>query len=162
MKQWIMLAASLLAFHTPVSFAKDTAAQSIELGKGFVRAVPPGQKVSAAFMSITNPSQTNQQVVSADSPVAQVVELHTHTHENGMMKMRKIPAIDLPKGKTTLLQPGGLHIMLIGLKKNLTPGQAVPVTLHFADGSHKTTELPVLHMTQVGGGMRGQMGGMQH
>jgi copper(I)-binding protein len=160
MKHLFLIACALFALNAPQALAAENAAQAVKVGKSFVRAVPPGQKVSAAFMALNNTSKQDLKVISANSNVAQVVELHTHSHEDGMMKMRKIPAIDLPAGKTTILQPGGLHVMLIGLKKDLVPGQAVPVTLTFNDGSKKEIEIPVMQMTQMGGGMR--MGNMQH
>jgi copper(I)-binding protein len=153
----LLIASTLLFLSTPPALAQTTAAQAIQVGKSFVRAVPPGQKVSAAFMAIENTSTQTHRLISAESKAAQVVELHTHTHVDGMMKMRKIDAIELPAGQTTLLQPGGLHVMLIGLNTDLTVGQVVSVTLNFEDASRKTLEIPVLQMTRMG-----QMNGMSH
>ena len=53
------------------------------------------------------------------------------TNDSGVMQMREVPAIDLPPGKPVTLKPGGLHIMMMGLKHPLQPGQSVPLTLHF-------------------------------
>ena len=98
-----------------------------------------------------------QSIVSASSPAAGVVELHTHIHDNGMMKMRRIEKIDIPAKGQTVLKPGGLHIMLINLKNNLKPGQEVSVTLKFSDGSEKTFTAPVRKIQ-----MPGMMKKMQH
>ncbi|MES9832718.1 MAG: copper chaperone PCu(A)C [Candidatus Thiodiazotropha sp. DIVDIV] len=109
----------------------------------YVRAVPPGQPNSASFMSIHNKSDKAIALVSASSSAAEVVELHTHTMEEGMMRMRRVEKIDLPAGEMTSLKPGGLHVMLIGLKQKLVPGEMVGLTLSFDDGSQLKVDAPV-------------------
>lgn len=123
---------------------------SISIENGFVREVPPGQPNSAAFMTIKNSDFADHKVVNARSPVANVVELHTHTHEGGMMKMRQIPDIGLPAGGESVLKPGGLHVMLIDLKQPLKSGDMIPVELEFEDGSRKALSLPVQPVTPMG------------
>ncbi|MGV6827294.1 MAG: copper chaperone PCu(A)C [bacterium] len=123
------------------------AANGLIILDAYVRAVPTGQPNSAAFMKIENPTTVAHAVVDARSPVANVVELHTHINEDGMMKMRRIPSIHLPAGGETVLQPGGLHVMLIGLRSDLKPGDMVDVTLVFDDGSEKLIQAPVKKIT---------------
>jgi copper(I)-binding protein len=65
------------------------------------------------------------------------VELHAHIEEGGMVKMRRVQRIELAAGEEVALKPGGFHVMLIGLKRRLTPGEEVAFTLEFADGSRK-------------------------
>ena len=127
------------------SLAAD-AANSVSVADPYVRAVPPGQPNSAAFMQLHNSGTSSHSIKSAESPVAKVVELHTHVHEGGMMKMRQVKQIDIPAHGDTVLQPGGLHVMLIGLKGELKPGDNVAVTLVFEDGSKKLVEAPVRMM----------------
>ncbi|MBU0499811.1 MAG: copper chaperone PCu(A)C [Gammaproteobacteria bacterium] len=124
----------------------------------YVRAVPPGMANSAAFMQLNNGDKGDHALVAAESPVAQTVELHTHVQEGGMMMMRKIEKIDLPAGQTVALQPGGLHVMLIGLVKELKPGDQVELTLVYEDGSKSRVSAPV-KMIQ---GMQMQHKAMQH
>jgi copper(I)-binding protein len=119
------------------------AESAIQIDGAYVRAVPPGTPNSAAFMTIKNPSGSDNALVSAASPASKVVELHTHIVEDGMMKMRQIPQIDLPAGKDAVLKPGGLHIMLIGLNGDLTPGEQVELNLNFADGSQQKLSAPI-------------------
>lgn len=109
----------------------------------YARAVPPGQPNSAAFMSITNHGDRDHALVSASSSVADVTELHTHTMEDGMMKMRQVEKIDLPAGATVVLQPGGLHVMLIGLKEGFAPDTQAELTLRFDNGEELAVEVPV-------------------
>ena len=70
-------------------------------------------------------------LVSASSPAARTTELHTHIREGDVMRMRGVPGIEVPAGQAVTLQPGGLHLMLIGLTQPLNRGETVPVTLVF-------------------------------
>lgn len=118
-------------------------AAGLEVGDPYVRAVPPGQPNSAAFMTLRNTSAENHALVGAESPAAETVELHTHVDEGGMMRMRRIKRIDLPAGERVTLQPGALHVMLIGLKSELAPGQTVELTLIQDDGERLSIRAPV-------------------
>ncbi len=138
-----------------------SASDMVDVNAPYVRAVPPGQPNSAAFMMLKNRDAQAHAVVNASSDVAKVVELHTHIHEGGMMKMRRIDKIDVPANGMAELKPGGLHVMLIGLKRELAPGQKVAVTLEYEDGSTETVEAPVRKvMMQMN--MKKDMGGMKH
>jgi len=116
----------------------------------YVRSVPPGQTVSAAFLQLENKSAETRSVINASSPVSKVVELHSHVHENGMMKMRRVDSIEIPAHGKTVLKPGGLHIMLIGLHKPLKLDQKVSITLEFKNGSRQTIEAPVRKIMMPG------------
>lgn len=120
----------------------------------YVRAVPPGAPASAAFMGLKADAD-GVALVEADSDVANSVELHTHIHDNGVMRMRPVEKIDLKKGEAVTLQPGGLHVMLIGLKKSLKPGDKVEIDLKFSDGSEQKVMAPVrrISMPMMGGKM---------
>ena len=108
----------------------------------YARAVPPGQPNSAVFMSLENGSTADRALVAAESPVAKTVELHTNVNEGGVMKMRRIDKIEVPAGQTVALKPGGLHVMLIGLKEALEPGAMVHLTLTFDNGSQSHVMAP--------------------
>ena len=112
-------------------------ADRITVNDPYVRAVPPVVKTSAAFMQLQNSDPAEQFLVSASTPAAEAVELHMHTMDDGVMRMRQIAHIHLPPNKTVSLEPGGLHIMLFDLKTPLKPGDKVPMTLTFEDGSSK-------------------------
>ena len=118
-------------------------ADDVQISGAYARAVPPGQPNSAAFLTLTNRSGTDHALIDAESPVAKVVELHTHINKDAMMQMRRVEKIDVPAGKETSLQPGGYHVMLIGLAEQLVPGQQVELTLVFKDGSRTKVAAPV-------------------
>ena len=133
----------------------------------YVRAVPPGQKVSAAFMTLHNAGTEPRALVAAAGDASEVVELHTHIHEDGMMKMRQVAKIEIPGGGSTELKPGGYHVMLINLKRQLEPGDTVSLELRFDDGSTLAVQAPVKEIgagmmmhKQHGGEMKTPMGGM--
>lgn len=128
---------AVLSLGTSVAFAAD-----VSIEQPFARATPPGQPNSAAFMQLSNKGEATA-LVAAHSSVANVVELHTHIHDEGVMRMRKIEQIELPAGATTLLEPGGLHVMLIDLKQPLQDGSRIDLTLEYADGSMQQIEVPV-------------------
>ena len=121
----------------------------IQVQHPYARAVPPGQPNSAAFMTLNNKGHMANAVVSASSPAAKVVEMHTHIMDGGMMKMRKVERIDIPAMGKTELKPGGFHIMLIGLKQQLKPGMKVSLTLKFADGTENTIDTPVQEVMKM-------------
>lgn len=97
----------------------------------------------AGFMALRNTGTAPDRLVSAASPAARVVELHTHIREGEVMRMRPVPDIPVPPGETVRLQPGGLHVMLIGLTRPLQQGEQVPVTLRFERGGEVTVMLEV-------------------
>jgi copper(I)-binding protein len=144
MKTPIKIGGSLLAalFFALPTFA-DPAADTVDVGDPYARAVPEMMKNSAIFMSLTNTGSTDQAVVGASSPAAEVVELHTHEKDGDVMRMRKIDQIAIKAGETTILEPGGLHIMLLGLTEPLSPGAEVDLEMRFSDGTKKNIVAPV-------------------
>ncbi|MBE0491028.1 MAG: copper chaperone PCu(A)C [Sulfurospirillum sp.] len=119
-------------------------AASIEIKDSYVRAVPPSLPNSASFMRILNNSDNTVQLVAANSDAALHVELHEHIMENGMMKMQQISHIAIAPHSETILQPGGLHVMLLGLKKPLKAGDMVTIELIFSNNETITLhEVPV-------------------
>ncbi len=126
-----------------VGAAAEGIADRVSVKDPYVRAIPPVVKTTAAFMQLESSDSTERFMVAAESPAASAVELHMHTMDDGVMRMRQIPHIHLPPNKPVSLQPGGLHIMLFDLKATLTPGDTIPLTLVFEDGSRKQIEARV-------------------
>ena len=93
----------------------------------WVRATVAQQKATGAFMQLQ--SSQDAKLISAQSPVAGVVEVHEMSMDGGVMKMRAVPSLALPAGKAVELKPGGYHVMLMDLKGQVKDGDTVPVTL---------------------------------
>ena len=94
-------------------------------------------------------------LIGGSSPVAEKAELHTHIMEGGVAKMRPVDAIEVAAGTPTVLEPGGLHLMLIGLNQKLEEGATMPLTLVFENAGEVTLEVPIK-------GMAGGMGAAGH
>ncbi|MGA7177971.1 MAG: copper chaperone PCu(A)C [Thiobacillaceae bacterium] len=107
-------------------------AANLKVEDAWARATAPGQPVAGAFMKLT--SDRNAQLVGASSPVAGMVQVHMMKMQDGVMIMREMKSLPLPKGKTVELAPGGYHIMLMELKQPLTAGKSVPITLNVKTG----------------------------
>ncbi|MBW8269654.1 copper chaperone PCu(A)C [Caldovatus aquaticus] len=118
-------------------------APPIEVSAAWSRAAPQGG-TGAGFLVLRNRGATPDRIVAASSPLARAVELHTHIREGDVLRMRPVPAIELPPGAEVRLAPGGLHLMLIGLQRPLREGDRVPVTLTLERGGTLTVELEVL------------------
>ncbi|MFD2178101.1 copper chaperone PCu(A)C [Veronia pacifica] len=115
-------------------FASSFANAHIMLDQAYAREMAPNAKTSAIFANIHNHSDDDRLLVSASSPRADRVELHGHSMQNGMMKMRKVENIAIAKNGVVSLKPGGLHIMLFDLKSRLKEGESIDLSLHFANG----------------------------
>ncbi len=122
-------------------FVASAAADGVKAEHVWVRATPPGQKVAGAFMELTSDAPVS--LVGGESPAADHVELHTMAMKDGVMIMRRVPEIKLPKGQTVQLKPGGLHVMLIGIKAQLKEGETVPITLRTRDDQGRAGSLQV-------------------
>lgn len=116
----------------------------VVVNDGYVRAPVPGQNMAAAFMVISNNGDKPLQLVAVKSDVAAQLELHGHTNDNGIMRMRRIDSLPVPARGEVTLAPGGLHLMLIDLRKPLVEKQRVAFTLVFADGTEARAEVPVV------------------
>ena len=107
----------------------------------WVRATVPQQKATGAFMQIT--AAADVRLVEARSPAANIVELHEMVMEKDVMKMRALPGLDLPAGKTVELKPGGYHVMLIDLKAQVKEGDVVPLTVVVEDKNGKRESIEI-------------------
>jgi copper(I)-binding protein len=114
-------------------------AGDIQVEGAWARATAPGQEAGMADVTIT--SKQAATLVGVSSPAAKTAELHTMTHENGMMKMREVESIELPAGKRVNLGEGGYHLMLIGLKAPLKAGESVPLTLNIKVANKKAVKV---------------------
>lgn len=98
---------------------------------------------SAVYMTIRNRGRESDHLVNAASDVAEIVELHTTETRNGMTMMSRVDNMEVPGRKKVDLKPGGLHVMLIRLVKDLKPGDTVTVTLEFEKTGLVVVEAPV-------------------
>ena len=165
MKKLLHTAALVSAMATSLISAPalaQTAAVKVE--GAWARASVQGQKGTGAFMRLT--AKDGARLVRAESPAAGVAEVHEMKMDGDVMKMRAMPALDLPAGKTVELKPGSYHIMLLDLKAPLAKGSAVPLTLVFQDAqgteSRLDLSLPVAAAAPGGAPAQGHSHGHKH
>ena len=123
--------------------AATSLAQAVDVKDAWVRATVPGQKATGAFMKIT--AKEGLKLIGGTTPAASVAEVHEMKMEGDIMKMRAVPALDLPAGQAVELKPGGYHLMLMDLKAPLAKDSKLPLTLVFKDakGVESRVELSV-------------------
>jgi copper(I)-binding protein len=121
--------------------AAGSALAQVSVSSAWARSTVPGQGGTGAFMTLV--SKDGGKLVGAASPVAGVVELHEMAMENNVMKMRAIPALDLPAGREVQLKPGGYHVMLLDLKRPLKVGEKLQIELRLEMRDGKRVSQPV-------------------
>lgn len=122
---------------TTLALASQAWAQ-VEVSQAWVRATVAQQKATGAFLQLK--AKSDSRLVEASATVAGVVELHEMVMDGNVMKMRALPVLDLPAGKTIELKPGGLHVMLMDLKQPIKAGDKLALTLVFEDKASKKRE----------------------
>lgn len=127
-------------------FAQAHCAEQVKVEAGFIRAPIPGQINTAAFMTFLNDAKQICQITHAASTYAKNTELHNHLMENGVMHMREVEAIEIPALGKTVLQSGGLHVMLLGLKPENQGVSHAEITFQFSDGSTLNQKFPIQKM----------------
>lgn len=123
--------------------ASGEAAESeadFRLTGAWVRTPPGGRDVTAGYLLIEGPAGVS--VVSASSPEVDRIELHTHVHEDGVMRMRAVERFTLENGRVEL-RPGGDHLMLYGLSEAVSEGGAINIALTFDSGLETNIIFPV-------------------
>ena len=109
--------------------ASALAHKGVHVEDAWARATPPGAKTGAAYFVITAHGGYTDRLVGVSSPVAAKAEFHTNVMEGGMMKMRRIEAVEVSGDAPAVFEPGGNHVMLMGLKGPLTEGDQFQMTL---------------------------------
>lgn len=118
--------------------------QPVEVTDAYVRGLPPGQTVTAAFMQIKNPNSCYCTLVDASSPQATGAEVHQHfRNKKGMMAMRPVPSLDIDGGEQLSLQPSGYHLMLFGLETFKLKKPMIELTLIFDRCPNVQLQVPV-------------------
>jgi len=118
------------------------AAGPIEVREAYAHATSTAQPVGAGFLTVANSGGADR-LIGVSCGCSQSTELHTLSMDGGVRRMRKLDAIEVPAKGSVVLEPGGLHLMLIGLKAPLAEGQAVPLELRFDKAGVVKTTLKV-------------------
>lgn len=141
------------------AFAHSYQAGNLTIQHPWSRETAVGQSVGGGFLTVINAGNTEDRLLSGTSPIAAEVQLHTMTMDHGVMRMRQVTnGIAIPPKGTVQLQPGGYHIMFIGLSHPLHTGERVPVTLHFRRVGDVKVEFAVQQVSSTGPTEGGHVG----
>jgi copper(I)-binding protein len=138
MKSIVRLAAILFA---SLVLSACNKAPHVEVSDAWSGALPPMATVGAAYMKIA--STTPDELISAETPIADRVEFHTTQNENGMMQMRELHVLRIDPAAMLTFAPGANHMMLLGLKQPLVAGASFPMTLHFKNAGAVVVNIQV-------------------
>ena len=126
---------------------KGLSPQGFYAEQAYIRAMPPGQEVTAAFLKLVNNSDRACKVTGGSSPIATDIQIHEHRHSDGMMKMRQVEEIEINANDSTTLRPGSFHVMFLGLKSPLVEGESVKLNLYFDNGDEVMIDAPIKKIT---------------
>jgi copper(I)-binding protein len=119
-----------------------SAAAEIKASDAWVRATPPGSKVAAAYLTLTNTGDEERRLLKIVSTVTDEVTLHrTSMTSEGVARMWPLAMLALAPGEILKLEPNGVHVMFNALKSPLVAGQKVPLTIKFDGGEPEFTVL---------------------
>lgn len=126
----------------------DLAQAAVSISNASIRLPLPGQTSAVVYLTLHN--RTGQELVLAAAEVqgSERAELHQHLHDDGMMRMRKVNRIVVPRGQSVELSPGGYHIMvyeLAAVPADATLQRTYPVTLIFESGERTTVNAWPVH-----------------
>src|SRR4051812_37122602 len=126
---------------------------TLQIGQPWARATPRGAAVAGAYLSVTNTGPTADRLVGGSIAVANRFEFHSMEMEDGIAKMRPVTGgLEIKPGQTVELKPGGLHVMLLGLKQPLQQGQRLKGTLVFEKAGKIDVEFSVESIAATGAG----------
>lgn len=114
------------------ALAEDYAVGPLKLEQPWTRATPAGAKVAGGYLTVTNAGSAPDRLVGGSSEVAGKIEIHEMALKNGVMTMRGLPeGLEIKPGGKAEFKPGGYHLMLMGLKRQLKEGESIKATLVF-------------------------------
>ncbi|WP_181705992.1 copper chaperone PCu(A)C [Chthonobacter rhizosphaerae] len=140
----LLLAFALVVALAHAVLAGETRAGSLVIDTPWARATPAGASVGGGFLTIRNTGGEADRLVGGEAPFSERFEIHQMAMDAGVMKMRPLAeGLEIPAGGEVRLEPGGYHVMFVGLKEPLVAGKTVTATLVFEKAGRVTVEWPV-------------------
>jgi copper(I)-binding protein len=154
----------IVAFLLAAAFGAQAHAQAsgqsaIHVDNPWARATPAGAKIGAVYLTLMNHGSSGDRLLSATTPVAEKVQFHSVSEDNGISRMREMRTVEVAPGAVVSFNPGGMHIMVVGLKQPLKEGQTFPLTLTFEKAGKEEVSVPV---AKIGAMQHGDSGSAIH
>ena len=130
----ISMQAVVLSIFTLMTLAACSKPTDPVFENGWVRAMPPGSKMTAGFGTLKNVTAATIEIESVSSPWFRDISLHRTEDVNGVSRMREVEEIVLAAGESLEMAPGGYHLMLMMPTQSIVPGRMVPLEFKAADG----------------------------
>ena len=127
MRRNLFLAWTILALHPSLpAFAGE-----LTVTNAWSRSTPPVAKVGVVYFTLNNDTGKSDRLLKLSTPVATQVEVHRTEVLDGIARMREVALLHVEAGQTLEFRPGGLHVMLMGLRKPLVTGTTYELDLLF-------------------------------
>ncbi|MCY1406992.1 Copper chaperone PCu(A)C [compost metagenome] len=137
----------LVALLLPAVFATahEYTVGELQIAHPWSRELPPNAPTVAAYFVVKNTGQSADRLLSVESPIAGVAQLHEHVKVGELMKMQQVKSVEIPAGAEAVFAPMAYHVMLMELKDRslLQDGKRFPLTLHFEKAGDVTVEVTV-------------------
>lgn len=134
--KWMLLFLSCLAV-LDISAGEPAelkVATDVRVEGAYINVPIPGKQSTAAFFTLRNLSAKPLTLVAVHTDIAARSELHSHTHKDGMMQMRREKQLVIPANSTLALVSGSYHVMLFDLQRSIQTGEQLQLVLEFSDG----------------------------
>lgn len=118
-------------------------ASPLNITDAWIKNLPPVIPMRAGYMRIENNSDTSYRITGVKSEVFTAIDIHETIEKNGMMSMQPIMQLTIEANTAVKLKPGGIHLMMIGPKQVLKPGDRVNISLEYDDGNTQTLQMTV-------------------
>ncbi|MBZ9963112.1 copper chaperone PCu(A)C [Mesorhizobium sp. BR1-1-2] len=126
------------------------ASNQIVVEKAWARATPMLAVTGGGYLTVTNQGPEEDRLLGVTSPLAEKIQFHAMAIDNGVAKMIQLSAIELHPGVPVVFKPGGIHMMLLGLKRQLKEGETVPLTLMFEKAGAIELDARILGIAATG------------
>lgn len=142
MRLLLLMSALTLLFAAPTT-AHDITKGTIQIIHPTISLPPKGAKTAAGYMAVSNNGNASDRLIGVETPIAKAAKIHTSEMKDGVVRMTHVPSLEVPADDTVVLEPGGLHVMFMGLTTVLDDDQMYPATLIFEKAGPITIEFMI-------------------
>lgn len=146
----LILATALALTALPMAAAAHDSTAAVQAGSlqitgAFTRATLPRAPVGGGYLTLTNQGAEADRLIGVTAPVGTEVQIHEMTMADGVMTMRHLPdGLEIPAGQTVALEPGGYHLMIVGLSDPLVEGGHLDMVLTFEKAGDVTVPFDIM------------------
>lgn len=142
--KWLLWIAVLVGCFTSGACQRPATEEALwQAENAHMKVMPPGQTRAAVYLVLHNPGAQDRKILSLETDIAGQAEVHRHTYEDGMMKMRRVSHALIPAEGSLVFEPGGYHIMLLDVAEPPAVGAQFSVTMEFDGGERFTFPVDV-------------------